>query len=58
MAWKIYFWLLIMLLGYSYYELFGGDTQFYDYFDLPISLIAIFGLFGYAYKKKIFNEIF
>lgn len=58
MAWKIYFWILLLLLLLSYAAIFTGAPSIWDVFDIIISLAAITGLFAYAYKKKVLTAKF
>lgn len=56
MFWKIYFWffIVILVLGYST-EGIGG---IWGIIDLLISIVALAGLFLYAYKKSFLNSAF
>ncbi len=53
MGWKIYFWVLTGILILTYSDIFFNDPIVYDFIDLPITITAMVGLFGYAYKKCI-----
>lgn len=53
MAWKIYTWILAACLAVAYYDIFSETAKIPDFLDIPISLVALVGLFGYAYNKKI-----
>jgi hypothetical protein len=58
MGWKIYSWILTACLAFAYYDIFSKTAKIQDLLDIPISLVALVGLFGYAYKKKIGNRQF
>ena len=54
MAWKVYFWFLTAVLVALYALTFSQSAPaIYNYLDIPISLIALIGLYGYAFKKPI-----
>lgn len=53
MGWKIYSWILAGCLAIAYYDIFSESAKIQDILDIPVSLVALVGLFGYAYKKKI-----
>jgi hypothetical protein len=55
MGWKIYFWGLLILLAFSYISLFSSNPNMLAYIDTVISVIALIGLYGYAFKRKIFR---
>lgn len=56
--WRIYFWFLAVVVGF----LFGGSiTQgltVIKLVDVPVSLIALAGLFGFAYQKPLWISAF
>ncbi len=56
--WKIYFWFLLVVVGF----LFGGflvqGPDMIKLLDFPISLVSLAGLFGYAYQKSIGERLF
>lgn len=56
MFWKIYFWVLVVLLTAGFIS--DDVTGLWDIVDVPMSLFSLVGLFSYAYKKYIFNKIF
>lgn len=58
MGWKIYSWILVGCLAIAYYDIFSEAAKIQDILDIPISLVALVGLFGYAYKKKIGKKQF
>ncbi len=58
MGWKIYFWLLSLLLFAAYVIIAIDGLTVFDVMDIPISIIALIGLYGFAFKKKIFVKEF
>jgi hypothetical protein len=59
MWWKIYFWGYALLLITTYYFLyFKGRPKVWDYLDSPLSVIAMVGVFGFAYEIKLFTPQF
>ena len=55
-GWKIYFVIFSLLLLFVYYGLLSKGITIYDSADIAISLIALTGLFGYAFTKKIHSQ--
>ncbi|MFW6357237.1 MAG: hypothetical protein ACOC0K_00750 [bacterium] len=53
MGFQIYFWVFTLLMFVSYADLFGSNPRLYDVLDFPVSLAALTGLYGYAYRKRI-----
>ena len=60
MGWKIYFCCLTLLLAALYVLTFAyflpnssASMNIAHYFDLPISIAALVGLYGYAFRKRI-----
>ena len=58
MAWKTYFWILAALLAVKYAAILPMQAAVYQYFDHPTPIVALAGLFGYAYKKQIIHANF
>lgn len=57
-GYKVYWWFLLLMIGYFSYDLYIlNEAKIYDYIDLPFTIFGLVGLFGYAYKKAIFNSI-
>lgn len=56
--WKIYFWFLLVVVGF----LFGGflvqGLDMIKLLDFPISLASLAGLYGFAYQKGIGVSLF
>lgn len=50
MGWKIYFIALLTLTIGAYIAAFSD----FDYIDIPLNMISMIGLFGYAYKRRFF----
>lgn len=50
MGWKIYFIALLVLSIGAYFAAFSD----YDYIDIPLNIISMIGLFGYAFKRCYF----
>ena len=57
LLWKIYFFLLILILGVRYL-LSLSELNYSHYIDLLISILSLVGLVGLAFKKKIFSAKF
>jgi hypothetical protein len=58
MAFKAYFWFFLTLLVLTHAQVFAGKIAPYDMMDLPFSLMALAGLFGYAYRRRIAHPRF
>lgn len=65
MGWKIYFCSLTLLLAALYVLSFtyflpnaSPSMKIAHYLDLPISVIALVGLYGYAFRKRIVHPNF
>ena len=58
MAWKIYFWLLGVLLVLAYVMLLSSHPTVFDFLDVPISLVALAGGFAFAYKRRLISKGF
>jgi len=54
-GWKIYFFILSFLLLIAYFDIFRSGATLFDFVDVIISLIALLGLFGYSFQRKIYN---
>jgi hypothetical protein len=55
-GYKWYFFIFLLGSVAIYIDIFvNKSATAIDYFDLPLSLIGVFGLFGYAFKKQIIN---
>lgn len=54
MGWKIYFFILTGLLLVLYAITFSGPLEgVLHYLDVPISMVALLGIYGYAFKRPI-----
>ena len=59
MGWKIYFCILTGLLLVLYAITFSGSVMgVVHYLDVPISLVALVGVYGYAFKRPIGHHNF
>ena len=56
MFWKIYFWILVVLL--ALYHASVGFPRIWEFIDLIHNIIAIVGLFGFCWERKIFTRLF
>jgi len=57
-AWKIYFFVYSALVILSYGAGWGERWIAYDYLDIPVQIVLLAGLYGYAFKKQIGNAGF
>ena len=55
MFWKIYFWLIIVLLIFGYWS--EGIGGIWGVIDLVISIGSLIGLFLYAYRKIFLSSL-
>ena len=58
MAWKIYFFVYSALVILSYGAGWRERWIAYDYLDIPVQIVLLAGLYGYAFKKQIGNAGF
>lgn len=56
MFWKIYFWIITSLVILSL--AIEGLDNYWAILDIPLSTLALIGLFSYAYKKRVFGAQF
>lgn len=58
-GWKVVFWtsLIFMLLGIPGWSSIKGLTVL-DYADFALSWVAVAGLYGFAYYKRVGNVVF
>ena len=57
--WKIYFVLLICLIVWGTNEsLIDENSGLVEIIDVPMTLIATIGLFGYVFSKRIYKQWF
>jgi hypothetical protein len=53
---KLYLWFTLIIFGSVFYELyFLNEAGIFEYIDIPFTIFGLIGLFGYVYKKAIFN---
>lgn len=64
--WKICFWIyailgvlgtIILLVTWFSHSGFAAILSFANWFELVTSIIAVIGLYEYAYKKKILHDL-
>lgn len=53
MWWKLYNWLLLILLVATYAMILADTPTLVDLIDIPISLVAWSGLCAFAHRKKL-----
>ena len=51
MGWRIYAAIMSVYLAWAYAVLVFLGPSIYDLVDIPISLIALLGVFGFAFKR-------
>jgi len=56
MFWKIYFWILVVLL--AFYHPSVGFPRIWEVLNLVIDVIAIVGLYGFCWEKRILARLF
>ena len=57
--WKIYFWLIICVSVWGLnYTLSHENSGLIEIIDIPMTLIATIGLFGYVFSKRIYKQSF
>jgi hypothetical protein len=58
MAYKAYFWFFLFLLVLTYGQILSGQPTPYDLLDMPFSLVALAGLFGFSHGRRLINRRF
>ena len=58
MGWRIYFWVLAALYGFGVLFVFGAGPTAIDLVDVLISALALTGLYGYVFQKRVFSRDF
>jgi len=57
--WKIYFWLIVCVSIWGLnYTLSHENSGLIEIIDIPMTLIATIGLFGYIFSKRIYKQSF
>lgn len=56
LGWKIYFFLILVLTILTY--LWQGFDRIWEVLDLILFVVAMVGLFGFAWKKKFLSSLF
>ena len=54
--WKIYFWVIVILSGYSYIVI--GFGRIWEFVDICIFATAFMGLYGFAWQKQVLSRSF
>jgi hypothetical protein len=56
-GYKWYFCIFLVAMVAVYIDICANNKAIaFDYIELPVSLVGVFGLFGYAFKRHIFNS--
>jgi len=53
MVWKVYSWMFTGILTLSYASMPPEAVSSRELIDIPISVISLIGLFGFAFKLRI-----
>lgn len=53
MIWKVYAWLLLLLTARSWLDLLRADISTRDVIDMPVSIVLVVGVFGYAFRRPL-----
>ena len=57
--WKIYYWLIVCVSVWGLnYTLSHENSWLIEIIDIPMTLIATIGLFGYVFSKRIYKQSF
>ena len=56
--WKVYFWLVALLWVISITDITWQVLSLRDAINIPLSWIALVGVFGYAYRRKLISQNF
>lgn len=57
MFWKAYFFIIIILAAIST-PFYAKTLRFCEILDISLMIIALIGLFGFAWKKQLLNKEF
>ncbi len=55
MFWKIYAIVMTVILLIAYFFTFRYGMQTLDYVDLPVSIIALIGVYGFAFRIRLIS---
>ena len=58
MIWKVYAWLLLLLTATSWLGLLRAEISTRDVIDIPVSIVLIVGVFGYAFRRTLLVAAF
>jgi len=58
LGWKAYFWGMLLLFVLTYLMLGVGWMQALDVIDSMVTTIALVGMFGFAYRRRIAERRF
>lgn len=58
MGWKIYGFLMVVLLVPTWFLILSGSPAVVDYVDVPVSVVAWLGFFSFAYRRPLFTARF
>jgi hypothetical protein len=53
MIWKFYFWLFSIVIAASWIQLGFVKLTAHDIIDIPVTVLGLVGLFGFAYRRRI-----
>lgn len=56
--WKIYLWFLVVVVGALYGASIREGLNVVRILDIPVTLISLAGVFGFAYRKSIWTSAF
>ena len=56
MFWKVFFWIFTVII--ALYHASVGFPRIWEFVDLVFSIIAVVGLFGLSWERKIFTRLF
>lgn len=57
MIWRVYAWALLLLLVVTWFGLIGADIRAIDLIDIPVSIVGLIGVFGFAYRTPVFRAL-
>lgn len=53
MVWRIYAWVVLALVVAGWVAAMFHDVMPYDLINVPVKIVGVTGLFGFAYKRPI-----
>jgi hypothetical protein len=51
--WQVYAWILLLLTATSWLGLPRAEISTRDLIDIPVSIVLVAGVFGYAFRKAL-----